>query len=66
MSFEIDNDEEMEAAEIEEEDRIDYMKRSTEEAIDKMDDAKIRCSIKTHKRMKWRRALRIASLPNER
>ena len=31
-----------------------------------MDDAKIRCWIKTHKRMKWRMALRIASLPNER
>ena len=31
-----------------------------------MDDAKIRCWIKTHKRMKWRMALRVASLPNER
>ena len=28
-----------------------------------MEDAKIRCWIKTHKRMKWRIALRIASLP---
>ena len=40
--------------------------RSTEEVIDKMEDANIRCWIKTHKRMKWRIALKIASLPNER
>ena len=66
ISFENDTDDEMDTTEIEEEDWIDYIKRSTEEAIDKMDDAKIRCWIKTHKRMKWRMALRISSLPNER
>ena len=66
ISFENDTDDEMVTTEIEEEDWIEYIKRSTEEAIDKMDDAKIRCWIKTHKRMKWRMALRIASLPNER
>ena len=42
------------------------MKRSADEVIDKMEDAKIRSWNKTHKRMKWRMALRIASLPNER
>ena len=61
-----DTDDEMDTTEIEEENWIDYMKRSTEEAIDKMDDAKIRCWIKTHKRMKWKMTLRNASLPNGR
>ena len=41
-------------------------KKSTDEAMEKMDDAKFRCWIKTHKRMKWRMALRIATSPNER
>ena len=52
--------------ELEEENWIDYIKSSTEEAIDKMDDAKIRCWIKTHERIKWRMALRIARSPSER
>ena len=51
---------------IEEEEWIEYIKRSTDEAIEKMENAKIRCWNKTHKRMKWRLALRIASLPSER
>ena len=66
ISFESDTDDEIDTTEIEEEDWIKYMKRSTDEAIDKVEDAKIRCWIKTHKRMKWRMALRIASPPNER
>ena len=33
MSFESDNDEEIDAAEIEEEERVDYIKRSTNEAM---------------------------------
>ena len=41
------------------------MMRSTDEATEKMENAKIRCWIKTHKRLKWRLALRIASLPSE-
>ena len=45
---------------------LNTKKRSTDEVIDEMEDAKIRCWIKTHKRMKWRMALRIASIPNER
>ena len=56
----------MDTTELEEENWIDCIKRSTEEAIDKMDDAKIRCWIKTQKSMEWRMVLRIASLPNER
>ena len=37
-----------------------------DEAIEKMKNANIRCWIRTHQRMKWRLALRIASLPDER
>ena len=43
VSFESDNDEEIDAAEIEEEDWVDYIKRSTNEAKEKMGNEKIRC-----------------------
>ena len=66
ISFESDTDDEIDTTENEEVDWIEDIKRSTDEVIDKMEDAKIRCWIKTHKRMTWRMALRIASLPNER
>ena len=66
ISFKNDTDEEIDTTAIEEEEWIEYMKRSTDEAIEKMKNAKIRCWMKTHKRMKWRLALRIASLPCER
>ena len=66
ISIENDTDDEIDTTAIEEEEWIEYMKRSTDEAIEKMENAKIRCWIKTHKRMKWRPALRIASLPSER
>ena len=59
-------DDEIDTTAIEEEEWFEYIKRSTDEAIEKMENAKIRCWIKTHKRMKWRLALRIASLPSER
>ena len=36
VSFESDNDEVIDATEIEEEDWVDHIKRSTDEAIDKM------------------------------
>ena len=49
---------------IEEEDWIDYIKRSTVDAVDKMERAKIRCWNRTHK--KWKLALRIATSPSER
>ena len=50
VSFEDDADEEIDTTSIEEEDWIDYIKRSTEEAMEKMESAKIRCWNKTHKK----------------
>ena len=55
----------IDTADIEEE-WIEYMKRSTDEAMERMKTAKIQCWINTHRRMKWRLAMRIASLPEER
>ena len=43
VSSESDNDEEIDVAEIEEEDWIEYIKRSTNEAMEKMENEKIRC-----------------------
>ena len=50
MSFESDNDEEIDAAETEEEDWVDDIKRSTNEAMEKMGNEKIRCRSKTQKK----------------
>ena len=50
MSVEGDNDEETDAAEIEEEDWVDYIKKSTNEAMDKIENEKIRCWSKTQKK----------------
>ena len=50
VSFEDDADEEIDTTSIEVEDWIEYIKRSTEEAIEKMESAKIRCWNKTHKK----------------
>ena len=66
VTFEDDADEEMDTTAIEEEDWIDYIKRSIVDAMDKMERAKIRCWNRTHKKMKWKLALRIATLPSER
>ena len=67
ISFRNDTDEEIDTTAIEEEEEwIEYTKRSTDEAIVKMKKAKVRCWIKTHKRMKWRLASRIACPPSER
>ena len=69
ISFENDTDDEIDTTAIEEEEEeecIEYTERSTDEAVEKMENAKIRCWIKTHKRMKWRLALRIASPPSKR
>ena len=66
VSFESDNDEEIDTTEIEEEDWVDYIKRSANEAIEKMGNEKIRCWNKTHKKTKWRVAMRIATSPSER
>ena len=66
ISFKSETDEEIRTPAIEEEEWIDCMKTRTDEAIEKMKSTNIRCWIKTHKRMKWRLTLRIASLPGER
>ena len=50
VTFEDDADEEMDTTVIEEEDWIEYTKRSTEDALDKMERAKIRCWNRTHKK----------------
>ena len=50
VTFEDDADEEMDTTAIEEEDWIEYIKRSTVDAMDKMERAKIRCWNKTHKK----------------
>ena len=65
MSFENDNDEETDAAEIEEEEWVEYIKRSTSEAVEKMVNEKIRCWKMTQRKMKWRLAMRIATSPSE-
>ena len=66
VTCEDDADEEMDTTVIEEEDWIEYIKRSTENAMDKMERAKIRCWNRTHKKMKWKLALRIATSLSER
>ena len=50
VSFENDTDEEIDATEIGEEDWIEYIKRSTNDAMEKVKNAKIRCWNKTHKK----------------
>ena len=65
VSFEDDADDEIDTTLIEEADWIEYIKRSTEDAMEKMECAKIRCWNRTHK-MKWKMALRIATSPSER
>ena len=50
VSFEDNADDEIDTILIEEEDWIEYIKRSTEEAMEKMECAKIRCCNRTHKK----------------
>ena len=50
VSFENDTEEQIDTAEIEEEDWIDDINRSTNDAIEKMGNAKIQCWTKTHKK----------------
>ena len=66
VSFEIDNDEEIDAEEIEEEEWVEYIKRNTIEAMEKMENKKIRCWKMTQRKMKWRLAMRIATSQKER
>ena len=66
VTFDEDSEKDIDTVEIEEEDWIDYIRRSTADAIDKMERARIRCWNKTHRKMKWKLALRIATSPSER
>ena len=66
VSFEDDADDEIDTTSIKEEDWIEYVRKSTEEAMEKMESAKIRCWNKIHKKMKWKLALRIATSPSDR
>ena len=66
VSLEIDNDEEIDAAEIKEEEWVEYIERSTIDVVEKMDNEKIRCWKTTQRKMTWRLALRIATSPSER
>ena len=50
VSFGNDIDEEIDTTEIEEENWIEYIERSTGEAMEKIKNAKIRCWDKTHKK----------------
>ena len=51
---------------IEEEDWIEYIKRSNDEAMEKMEMRRFDAGTRHTKRMKWRLTLRIATTPNER
>ena len=66
VTFDEDSEKDIDTVEIEEEDWIDYIKRSTADAIDKMEHARIRCWNKTHRKMKWKLTLRIATSSSER
>ena len=61
-----DADEDADTAEIEEEDWLGYMKRSTATAIEQMRNAKIPCWIELHRKMTWRMAMRITPMAQER
>ena len=65
VSFQEDDEEEIDSTE-KEEDWIEYIKRSTKEAEEHMKKLKIPCWIETHRRLKWRMARRIVSIPEER
>ena len=62
VSFQEDADEEIDATENEE-DWIEYIKRSTKEAEKHVEKHKIKCWIEIHRRQKWRMARRIITLP---
>ena len=61
VSFQSDPDDDMDTAGAEEEDWIEYIKRSTRDAEDKMRAANIPCWTEAQWKMKWRLAMRIAS-----
>ena len=56
-SFMKDSEEDMEEIENEEEEWIDYLKRSTKEDEERMRSAEVPCWIEAHRKMKWRLAM---------
>ena len=50
VTFDEDSEKDIDTIEIEEEDCVDYIRRSTADALDKMEHAKIRCWNRTHKK----------------
>ena len=65
VSFQEEADEEIDATENEE-DWVEFIKRSTKDAEDHMKKHKIPCWIEVHRRTKWRMARRIVTLPQKR
>ena len=65
MSFQEDTEEAIDTTE-KEEDWIEYIERSTKEAEEYIKKMKLPCGIVIHRRLKWRMAKRIVSLPEER
>ena len=65
VSFQEDNDEEIDTTEKEEE-WTQYIKRSIKEAKEYRKKTKIPCWIETHKRLNWRMTSSITLLPKER
>ena len=65
VPFQEDADEEIDATENEE-DWIEYIKRSTKEADEHMEKHNVKCWIEVHRRQKWRMARRIITLPEKR
>ena len=65
VSFHEEEDEECGKCEKEEE-WIELIKRSSKESEEHLKKTNIPCWIEAHRRMKWRMAMRIASLPQER
>ena len=66
MTFEEDPDEEIDTFEIEEEDWIEYIKRSTADGIGQDGTRKDSMLEQGTQKMKWKLALRIATSPCER
>ena len=68
VSFEEDADDEIDTTliEEEEEDWIEYIKRSTEDAMEKMGKRKDSMLEQDSQKMKWKLALRIATSPSDR
>ena len=65
-SFEDDADEEIDTTVIEEEDWIEYIKRSTEDAMEKGGTRKDSMLEQDPQKMKWKLAQRIVTSPSER